>query len=538
MSSSSPRPRLLNQVDAFRYATAPNASTYRAVMEVCCEALGHYVIELRPDEILRLLHEGGYVIDVEDAETLEMQFLSQLKAWGNLEYAPDGQGVERLEDFYRRRLVYHVTDVGEAAHAAVRTVEEAIGRSGSLQANMLVKLCETLPRLAALGAEGDPEQLLRLLHDVHGAFGTLTHEANRFMTELGRLVGEEQGEGARERFVIFKQAVLAYVSRFVQELRRLRDPIAESIAAVEQAGIAAIIAAASRSADLPDFEQDGGARRQWAAEQSERWVGITAWFIGDAAMPPTVERLAHFAVGAVTALTRTLTRLNDRRGRPVDRTTDFLRLAQWFACASSDADAHVLWHTAFGLHTARHFHIAEEDAECASTLASWWDAEPVEVPTRLRTHGRVSHQGRAPRAADHSRSRRWLASRARRERAQVEAATARFAGRTLALHDLTGLDPAEFDLLLALLDAALATPADAQGVRRTRTVDGRLEVSLHPQSEGAYCTLVTPAGRLCAPDYRIAVTDLIAVPAAISTAPSPAAPIPAAMPRATSEAAG
>jgi uncharacterized protein (TIGR02677 family) len=499
---------LLDQVDALRYVTAPNAPTYRAVMEVCCEALAHYRIELSPSQILHALREGGYVVEVEDADELEVQVLAQLERWGNIAHTADPQGVDRLEDFYRRRLVYHVTDVGEAAHAAVREVEAAIGQSGSLQTNMLVKLGECLPRLVEAGVEADAEQLLRLLHDVHTAFGTLTHEANRFMVDLGRLVGEERGQASPERFAAFKRAVLAYISRFVQELRSRSEQIAEDILRVTNAGIDAMIETASRSADLPDFAEDGAARSRWAERQRERWMGVTTWFVGDGDSPATVDRLAGFAVGAVLSLTRTLARLNDRRGRPVDRTSDFLKLAQWFEASGTDAAAHALWHTAFGLHVARHFHLAEEDAELGSTRSSWWEGEPVEVPARLRTHGREGAPGRLPRAADHSRARRWLAQRARRERAQVEAATARFAGRTLRLSDVDTLDASEFDLLLVLLDAALTTPADEHGVRRTRTADGRVEVALHPAQGSAICTLDTPAGRLRAPDMTIAVTEV------------------------------
>ena len=500
--------RLLDQVDVFRYVTVPNAPTYRAVMQVCYEALQRYVIELRPDDILRALREGGYVVEVADVEGLETLVLASLHEWGNLAITADPAGVDRLEDFYRRRLVYHLTDVGEAAHRAVLEVEATIGRSGSLQTNMLIKIRDALPALAKAAVAADPEVLLRHLHEIHAAFETLTHEANRFMTDLGRLVGDERGEADEARFVAFKQAVLAYIGRFVEELRRLHDDISAGITAVEAAGVVRIVEAAARSADLPDFEGDGAVRARWAREQRDRWAGITAWFVGDGEAEPTVDRLAAFAVGSVLSLTRALARLNDRRGRPVDRTTDFLTLARWFAACDSDERAHELWQVAFGLHAARHLHLAEADPDLTSTRTSWWDARPVEVPTRLRTHGRVPHQGRTPSAADHSEARRWLEARSRRERAQVDAAVARFSGKTVRLSALAELDADEFDLLLALVDAALGAPVDDRGARATRTADGRLEVALHPAPGGATCTIRTRAGRLTAPDYEIAVSDL------------------------------
>jgi uncharacterized protein (TIGR02677 family) len=508
---SSPTPGvLLGQVNAFRYATVPNAPTYRAVMQVCYDAMRRYVIELRPHDILRELQEGGYVVDVADVETLETEYLSPLVRWGNLASTADPTGVERLADFYRRRLVYHLTDVGEAAHRAVLDVEATVGRSGSLQANMLLKIRDGLAALADAAGRDDPDELLRALHDVHTAFETLTHEANRFMTDLGALVGGERGEGDDDaRFVAFKQAVLAYVSRFVEQLRRLRDEIVAQLAAVQAADPVRLIARASQSADLPDFSGDGAAPARWAREQRVRWSGIVDWFTGAGARgEPTVERLASFAVGAVLTLTRTLARLNDRRGRPVDRTTDFLTLARWFSACDDDAKAHQLWRVAFGLHAARHTHLAEADPDLHSTRTSWWDAEPAEVPTRLRTHGRTSRSGRHPRAADHAQQRRWLAAKARREREQVEVAVARLAGRPLRLSALAELDAGEFDLLLALLDTALGAPRGPDGQRATRTADGRLHVVLRLPADGARTTLRVPAGSLTAPDYTLDVTDL------------------------------
>ncbi|MDP9405558.1 MAG: DUF2397 domain-containing protein, partial [Actinomycetota bacterium] len=265
MTVGATAPRLLDQVEAFRYVTAPNAPTYRAIMQVCYEALRRYVIELRPDGIARALRDGGYVLASDGEVDAIERDLGQLVAWGNLAATADSAGVERVEDFYRRRLVYHVTDVGEAAHRAVLDVEAALGRSGSLQTTMLAEIRDALTALAAnAGADADPDVVWRHLHALHTAFDTLTHEANRFMTDLGRLVGEERGEATDATFVAFKQAVLAYISRFLDELRRLRDDITAAIRQLDVAGVDRIVATAAASADLPDFDGEGVARVRWA----------------------------------------------------------------------------------------------------------------------------------------------------------------------------------------------------------------------------------------------------------------------------------
>ncbi len=116
-------------------------------------------------------------------------------------------------------------------------------------------------------------------------------------------------------------------------------------------------------------------------------------------------------------------------------------------------------------------------------------------------------------ALDFSDGRAWLAARRRRERAQVEAALSRFAGRgPQRLSQVAALDAAEFDLLLALLDEALCAPRDADGARRTRTSDGRLDLALRAPALGEdrpWVTLSTPAGRLRCLDYAVEVAPAL-----------------------------
>jgi uncharacterized protein (TIGR02677 family) len=509
--------RLLNQVAAFHYVTAPNAPTYRALVQAFHEAKQHYVIELRPAEVLERVRKANYHVEGQDEDGVR-RHLDQLVAWGNLLRTHDPVAVSRIDDFYKGRYVYHLTSVGEAAHRAVLEVEATVGKSGSLQATMLVKIRDALVALAAAGATEtlEPDALVRLFHDLHSAFDTLTEEANRFMGDLGRHTRGERVE--EEYFVLYKQAVLAYISRFVEQLRHLAAEIAAGVQAVAATGAVRLIGAASRSSDLPPALPGTDPVAAWVGEQEGRWAGVCAWFMGDAVgHRPTIERLAEVAVDSVVELTRTLGRLNDRRTRPVDRAADFRALARWFSGCRDDEDAHRLWHAAFGLHSARHFHIEEDDPERTPALTSWWQGEPVHVPPRLRTRGDTSNSGRPSPAADYGREKEWIAQRRRRERAQLDVALARFAGRgTLSFAELVSLDAAELELLLGLLDEALSAPRETDGTRHVRTADGRLRVILSPPTAGAgFAAIVTPHGRLRCLDYRIAVEQAASLAVAV-----------------------
>ncbi|MGH9340840.1 MAG: DUF2397 family protein [Acidobacteriota bacterium] len=186
------------------------------------------------------------------------------------------------------------------------------------------------------------------------------------------------------------------LNRFVDRLRRLAAEIAEGIAAVRNKGIDALLAEAARSGDLPPPSDGGDPIPAWIAEKRSRFEGVADWFVSDGVRKPTVDRVADAAVGAVVDLTRILGRLNDQRLCPADRAADMRTLARWFEVCGDEEQAHRLWQGAFGLYGSRHFHLVEEDLE-ASSPNLWWDADPVRVPVKLRTRGRINRSGRPQR---------------------------------------------------------------------------------------------------------------------------------------------
>jgi len=517
--------RVLNQVAALQYVTEPNAPTYRAIVQVFYEARQSYVIELRVPDILEKIRTAGLFSEL-SSEDQANYHLDNLVTWGNLARVHDAASVTSLQDFYRRRYLYHLTAVGEAAHRAVVEVESTAGKSGSLQASMLGKIRDALLSLSV--TPGDPGTVLTLLHDLHSAFDTLTQEANRFISDLGRQATAERAE--EERFILYKGALVAYISRFLQQLRPLADEIRTAIGGVERAGAEQLISIAAQSPDLPPVLQGTDPVAQYREEQLRRWIGIRAWFVGGAAQwerggAPTVERLAEVAVEAVISLTRALGRLNERRSRPVDRASDFRTLARWFSEAADDRAAHALFDAAFGLGSARHYHLTHPDPEAIPPSDSFWDAPPVEIPIRLRTRGALSHAGRPAAAPDYTFTRQRLAQKCRRERQQVERAQARFAGRgELSMADLATLDPAQFDLLISLLDQALASGRRRDGSRSTVSSDGRLRIALRPPPpvERGLVRIVTQTGDLYCLNYRLEVQDTLAVTPVLATGGEPA----------------
>ncbi|MFP3940081.1 MAG: TIGR02677 family protein [Thermoanaerobaculia bacterium] len=516
------REAIYRPLSLFAYTVEPSAPLYRAVMALFLEAKERYRIQLRPDEVLAELagQVPGRVPELPDRATLD-RALDQLVDWGNLRRSHDTGRVATLEDFRRRHHVYQLTPAGEAAERAVGRVVESLESSGSLQRVMLGAILRNLSALAdeAVRDAPRPAVLYETLFNVAEQFRALTENASTFLARLHEAL--DAGEVDTSAFLVYKQAVLEYLEGFVGELSELAPRIAGAIRAVEERGAGPLLALAAEADTTPTPE----GRRDRSAELERQWAGVAAWFVGEGTEPPTVERLRSAARTAINRILLILERLHEQRFRRVNRTADLVRLAGWFdaleGAEGGRERAHRLFADAFGLFGARHLGGLHDDPELVRPGTSWWEAPPVPVAPVLRKTGRSAVAGRTGRVVDHSRTRRFLAERHRRERQAHLAALAVFADRgPLPLAGLSPLTRDQFDLLLALLDQLLAAPPEADGSRRARSRDGLLALRLESAgpSEGAPGAELD-AEEAAAPDRR-AAPDRQVAPAAAPLADS------------------
>lgn len=496
----------LDQVTALNYVTVPEAPAYRAIIDVFATAKQRYRVQLRPDDVADALVEGRYAVEL-SPEQLHTR-LDALCEWGNLSASHDVAAVDRLDDFYRRRLIYRLSPAGEAAHEAVAMVEGALESKGSLQTTMLAKVQDAIRLLAGLLEHPeavDPDVAKGALDSLHAAFQSLSNEASRFIGELQRFLQQDALDV--ELFELRKRALISYLQGFVERLVRLSDPIRRGVAAISAADLDGLLDVAARSSDLPPAMDGASPAEVFKREQRLKWRGVVLWF-APASGDSTERELHRIALQSVSQLVHSLHRLRDRVANRVDRAADFRQLARWFADCPDDAAAHRLYLQAFGLHGARHFHLVEEDAELTSAQASWWDATPVAVPVHLRARGAAPTIGRSGKLQDLAGRQDWLRELRRQARAArrdaLLALVAALPDRRLST--ITPLSAPAFALFQELLDVALAAPRDRDGRRVGDSEHGDCRVRLQPVPGSDPVTLSTELGRFTLPwDAHFAV---------------------------------
>jgi len=244
-----------------------------------------------------------------------------------------------------------------------------------------------------------------------------------------------------------------------------------------------------------------------------KWEGLRAWFFGEGVEPSQSERLRSRARSAIPDLLAVVADLNARRVRRSDRAEDFRTLARWFAECETDAQAHVLWRSAFCLTPARHLTIdadtlARRDEAPVSPRTSWLDADALLISPHLRAVGRVRRFGRQPSIVDDSEGKRLLGQKLAEEHRQLEEARRLIATGCLThLSDFAVLPRGSFDLFLDCLGTALSAQGDPADPVETTSSDGSLLVCLEPVPDAPWVSLNTHDGAFRGRDCRIRIEE-------------------------------
>ncbi|MFD9599676.1 TIGR02677 family protein [Streptomyces sp. NPDC059970] len=499
-----------SRYSAFAHLTAPNSALYRQVMAAFLAAKERFAVHLRPEDVYAALPSEHRP---PEAETV-VKALDKLVEWGNLRADPDTARVTAVEDFYRKRFIYQLTASGEAAETALAAYDESLGRPGALQAVALRDIITQLRALLVLAADDapDPAKTHLALFTLTSRFAALADNARAFMGSLQRTIDLHDVEV--ETFLAYKDQLIQYLERFIQDLITLGARIARLVLELEHRVEPLLrLAAAREAADASPGETEQAEARAFGQWQG-RWSGLASWFLSRDGRESQARLLRGRALGAIPQLLAVVRSLTERRAGRSDRSADFRTLARWFAEAPDDETRHRLWRVAFGLYPARHLSIdadslAARQASPTPASTPWAEAEPLRISPQLRRSGSYERRGKARKVEDRTEARELLAALARKQTQETETARALIAtGGETRLSRLGTLDPLSFQLFLQLLGDALASWRPGMTTTAVTSNDGSMEIRLTALGDGRTARIETPDGVFTGPDHGVEITDL------------------------------
>jgi len=496
------------EADLFRHVSAEKAALYRDVMECFAAAKRQFRLQLRPDEVIAEVQRNGISTTLEEIQAA----LVQLTAWGNLESQPDMARVATLNDYYRARFLYRLSQGGEAVEAALMTFATTMRRRAELQTIALEDIALRLQTLLTLGeqTELDAAKISETLRDLVRVFETLADNAQAFMAGIGRSIELRQAE--MYAVLSYKKRLIDYLERFIGDLVGRSGGIARHIETLSPRIKSLVWVAAEReardSAPGNESEQSGAtakASRAWL----ERWTGLCRWFISVDHEAPQSEVLRSKALTAIPQLLAAVAMLNDRRSGRSDRSADFRTLAGWFSACQDDQQAHRMARAAFALNPARHFSSNPAHSTATAELPAstpWAEAPPLHVHPRLREYGEATPRGRMSAVRVRDDERKLLALQLKEEHAQIEAARRLLAtARATKLSDIGHLDEHAFALFLNLLSEALTAQDSPESIVNVQSGDGLLHIQLEPLQADSHAEIHTAAGVFSGRDHVITI---------------------------------
>lgn len=438
----------------FHFAAADKRADYLWVLRAFEQARANYVVLLHASDVTAVLadladeHPGIPGI-AEDVTPL----LDQLHGWRVLDRSFDGARAATLAEYRNRHYVYQFSQAG---YRAYRAVEEVLGASmddATLSRLAFPELLDDLRQLAAANATADAEQVYRKLARLDRTLSDMAARAARFYLMLGDL--SRNNDARPEIFLAHKDALLAHMREFSSELSRYTPKLADAIGAVEATGVDRLIEHAA-AADERLFRSPAERVADWR----QRWSGLVHWFRADDAGDSESERLQAGTVSAISAVLGLLRRVTEARRGGVSRESQLRHLAAWFTNVASDEAAHALFSAAFNLSAPRHVNVTHPDSDLIPARRSWWEAPPVELSRTLVETGKPARPGAPARVERNDAGRRRMRERQLADRQAKTEAAAALVDRGIADRVL---DEEETELLLRLLDVALAARAPVSG---------------------------------------------------------------------------
>jgi uncharacterized protein (TIGR02677 family) len=481
-------------IRVFAYATDDNVRLHRAIMRAFMEAKERFVFHLRLDDVVDALRIPG--IEEVPAPAEIDSALERLCEWGNLQPRADTTDVKTLDDFLKQRHTFQLTDRGEAAERALAWFEATSRRTAPLQFTALAQIRYVLQELEATppAEQFDAAKFQGRVSMLERHFEDLTTTVQTLIRTLETAIEQPLFDAAEA------QRLIGYAERFAGNLLVSGDSIAKFIRDLEAAGLERMLDdSVDRNADACE-------------EMRSRWRRFRNWFISQSDCVANAEIARERLRASITKLLSFMTRMRDQRIQRIDRPAQFRMFARSFAKAASDAEAHRLWRSVFGLSPARHLLVNDrtlDNHEKADVRpgTSWFDAPPLRIASSFRHDANQVRPALLSRIVDRTEEKQKLAAAAHAEALSIVKAQKRFGTGRIRLSQLEHLESDEFDVFLDLLGEALSARVSSSQAVEILSSDGSLKICLEPTGDDRDAMILTSGGMFFGPDHWIGIEE-------------------------------
>lgn len=370
---------VLKTVDEAGYLTAQNVERYRAIMRFMYVEHQRMRYFLRKEDIYEFMK--GY--DIFKEYTLDecQNDLKVLVEKKNLIAYQDTSRAATLEEFKNKRFKYKLTDISIEIERLLERLENSTGVRGSLEPQLFEKILNYLKAMDKL--ENKPlKDTGEWWKDINRDFESINREYTDFISMLQG--AKVESLISTEGFLIYKDKLVNYISRFISQLLYYQPLIEYYINSLNQEKVRIIL---SRVVDYEISSprnfiiQD---REVIIEDVNSKWQNITEWF-GNGDGQSESRALIDATTDIIRRITSYALRIVESRNIVHNRKEEYKHLAKLFSKLDI-GECNKLSSTVFGMFGTKHVK-GDFIRESENINLSVWDTEPFEIKLKSRSKG-------------------------------------------------------------------------------------------------------------------------------------------------------
>jgi uncharacterized protein (TIGR02677 family) len=490
-------PALRQEVREASFLTAENVARYRLIIRYFCDEMEENQRDwLSPEEIVAFLqaaYDPGYSM-------VEAEYdLGRLAAWNNLIAEQDRARARTVEEFKRRRLIYHVTERTVALDRLTRAFDTGRASSAVLDSSMLERLWARLDAIRYTFEARMPEQprdefirqeIWGPWSDAFTLFETLRTSANDFHHALRAASTADMN--STDDFLIYKDVLLRNLDGFIVQLAEHASRIRQICDRFEESGISSRMVTLLTRYQIENVADPTGLldRDEVRAKFDRQCRALADWFQPGRGADVLRRTTAH----AIRSVARRTQRMVDRNRVGASRARDLERLATAFAACRTPDDAHALAALTLGCALSRHLRGSFDWHELTTGRPVWFQPAHEVALRKIYRGRRRSLGGAAPVRDSREAIACMLEAQLRREAEAARTWSNLFENGALRIDRVVVDDTTVRDTLLTIIGECLAAPDWS-----TAGPDGRRVHLSMPHADEPLGEIVAPDGVLVGP---------------------------------------
>lgn len=345
----------LQEIVELTYLTVTNSPRYRRIMRIFYQESEKMHFQLYKEDIFEMLKEYPEFEDY-TMEQLKTD-LNTLVDWKNLTPLQDPKRVYTIADYKNKQFRYSMSEYAVEIERLTMKLENLFIESGSLSANLFVRITEALEQLERV--QNQPlKKINEWWRNFQEDFKRLNRNYQDYLREF--YAGDSDKMLKSVEFILHKDLFITYLKDFIKDLQSHSARIERLLKQVPDTTIMRILELVVKSEleiPRPTSEFHENLENYIRDNVNGNWNSFKRWFLSEPGKPSECSQVMEVTNEVIRKIIQNAAMIVQLQNWGVSRKNDYKNYLNLFSdCADLD-EAHKLSAHLFGIQNVRHYKV-------------------------------------------------------------------------------------------------------------------------------------------------------------------------------------